>query len=117
MYVQVGANEPIDLAKYKRMIKQVLFNNLVVSFAAGQVGYLVGLYINGREREDSLRRLPSLFTIMWQFPLLLLIREVPFYYSHVLLHHRWGFNIIFMPRFSSSCRWGIFRCVQLQSEM
>merc|ERR1712117_539511 len=49
---QVGANEPLDMAKCKRMIKVVLF------------------------------------TILWQFPLLLVIREFPFYYSHALLHHR-----------------------------
>ena len=85
---QLGANEPIDWVKYNNMMRQVLFNNLVVSFVAGHVGYLVGLWVNGRESEDSIRRLPALSTILWQFPVLLLIREVPFYYSHVLLHHR-----------------------------
>jgi len=85
---QLGANEPIDWVKYKRMLRQVLFNNLVVSLVAGHVGYLVGFWINGRESEESMRRLPALTTILWQFPVLLLIREVPFYYSHVLLHHR-----------------------------
>ena len=85
---QLGANEPIDWVKYNNMMRQVLFNNLVVSFVAGHVGYLVGLWVNGRESEESIRRLPALSTILWQFPVLLLIREVPFYYSHVLLHHR-----------------------------
>ena len=85
---QVGANEPLDMAKCKRMIKVVLFNMLVVGFVAGHASYAVGLWWNGRESEESLRKLPSLFTILWQFPLLLVIREFPFYYSHALLHHR-----------------------------
>ena len=85
---QLGANEPIDWVKYKKMIRQVLFNNLVVSLVAGHVGYLVGFLVNGRESEENMRRLPGLTTMLWQFPVLLLIREVPFYYSHVLLHHR-----------------------------
>ena len=60
---QLGANEPIDWVKYKKMIRQVLFNNLVVSLVAGHVGYFVGFLVNGRESEESMRRLPGLTTI------------------------------------------------------
>merc|ERR1712117_725310 len=36
---QVGANEPLDMVKCKRMIKVVLFNMLVVGFVAGHASY------------------------------------------------------------------------------
>ena len=91
---QEGANEPMDRDKYKSMVRQVLFNNLVVSFAANNAAYFVGIHVSGPESEEKIRMLPGLTTILWQFPVLLLIREALFFYSHWLLHQRFFYKVV-----------------------
>ena len=41
---QVRANEPMDMAKFWRMIKQVAFNIGVVNFLMNNAGYFLGVY-------------------------------------------------------------------------
>ena len=76
------------------MVKQVLFNNLVVTFAANNAAYFVGLHMSGPESEERIRTLPEVTTVLWQFPVLLLIREALFFYSHWLLHQRFFYKVV-----------------------
>ena len=91
---QLKANEPMDMNKFKTMMKLVLFNNLFVGSIMTYIGYLVQLKVNGPDTEQSLRTLPSLSTFVWQFAVFLLIEETMFFYSHWLLHQRYFYKHI-----------------------
>ena len=41
---QVRANEPMDMAKFWRMLRQVAFNIGVVNFLMNNAGYFFGVY-------------------------------------------------------------------------
>ena len=41
---QVRANEPMDMAKFWRMIRQVAFNIGIVNFVMNNAGYFLGVY-------------------------------------------------------------------------
>ena len=85
----------IDWVKYQTVtvIKQVLFNNLAASFIVGYMGYIILLHLNGTESEDIFKTLPTVASILWQLPMLLVIHAllqlllVPFYYPRGLMHH------------------------------
>ena len=83
----------IDLVKYQNLTKLVLFNNLAVSFIVGYMGYIILLHLNGTESKEIFQTLPTLTSILWQLPMLLVIHALlqllmmPFYYPHALKHH------------------------------
>ena len=84
----------MDWVRYKTVIKQILFNNLAVSFIVGYMGHIILLHLlNGTESEEIFETLPTLTSILWQLPMLLVIHALlqllmmPFYYPHALKHH------------------------------
>ncbi len=89
---QAHANEPMDMAKFSKMMKTVLFNNFVLALAANLFVYQLRMYL--RPEPEDIRTLPSLFTVLWQWPIYMLVHETLFFYSHWLMHHRFFYKRI-----------------------
>ena len=60
---QQGANEPMDMVKFKTLLKLVLLNNVVVAPFVTYFVYRVNLWYNGPLRIDELATLPEAFTV------------------------------------------------------
>ncbi|KNC22065.1 hypothetical protein FF38_02002, partial [Lucilia cuprina] len=83
--IQPGQNEPVDKRKLWKAIKQVLFNQIIVTALGLQVGnWLCFLH----KTIESIRQLPSMKTIVIDLALMSILQEIIFYYAHRLLHHR-----------------------------
>ena len=91
---QVGANEPLDMNKFWKMIKQVIFNVVFLSLVVSSIMYFMDVYMNGKESFENIRAKPSLYTILWQFPIFSIMEEFIFYYSHSMLHHKYLYKRI-----------------------
>ncbi|XP_037812553.1 fatty acid hydroxylase domain-containing protein 2-like [Lucilia sericata] len=83
--IQPGQNEPVDKRKLWKAIKQILFNQLVVTFLGLQIGNLLCFQY---KTIDSIRQLPSMKTFLIDLALMAVLQEIIFYYGHRLLHHR-----------------------------
>uniref|UniRef100_A0A8W7NYD9 Fatty acid hydroxylase domain-containing protein n=1 Tax=Anopheles coluzzii TaxID=1518534 RepID=A0A8W7NYD9_ANOCL len=80
--VQPGTNEPVDPARLRTVIRQVLFNQ----FCTGLPLLFLMYYLLPGQTRDTIRQLPTFVTVVWQLAVCILIEEVMFYYSHRLLH-------------------------------
>ena len=57
------------LSKVRRLIiytSQVIFNNVCVQLPMTHFFYRCHLWLHGPDTEESIRTLPSVFTVMWQ---------------------------------------------------
>jgi fatty acid hydroxylase domain-containing protein 2 len=82
--VQPGTNEPVEWQRLRKVIGQVLFNQVVVTYPLVVLNYHAVAYAIG----PDVRELPLFRTMVVQIIISIFIREVLFYYSHRLLHHR-----------------------------
>jgi len=82
--VQPGTNEPIDKKKFWKMLRDVLFNQLVVQLPFNYLTYKAMVW---RGVQD-IRVLPSFHSVILELIGFLLVEEVLFYYIHWALHHR-----------------------------
>lgn len=81
--VQPGTNEPVDGDRLRRVIHQVLFNQIFTGLPM-----LIGLYhVIAPQTPQMIRQLPTFTTVLWQLAVCIVIEEFGFYYSHRLLHH------------------------------
>lgn len=81
--VQPGTNEPVDKDRLRRVIRQVIFNQVVTGLPM-----LYGLfYTLSPQTPELIRKLPTFTTVLWQMAACVVIEEFGFYYSHRLLHH------------------------------
>ncbi|KFB52169.1 AGAP000092-PA-like protein [Anopheles sinensis] len=81
--VQPGTNEPVDAARLRAVIRQVLFNQ----FCTGLPLLFLMYYLLPVEQTSAgIRELPTFVTAAWQLAVCILVEEVLFYYSHRLLH-------------------------------
>ena len=65
----------MDMAKFWKMIRQVVFNIGVVNFLMNNAGYFIGVYRNGPEDFEDIREPPSIATFVWQYPAFVIIQE------------------------------------------
>ena len=65
----------MDMAKFWKMIRQVVFNIVVVNFLMNNAGYFIGVYRNGPEDFEDIREPPSIATFVWQYPAFVIIQE------------------------------------------
>lgn len=92
--VQPGTNEPVDPAKFRKMIKTVVFNMVVLNF----FGLVFSHYLYKWRQEAfpplfysswDIKSLPEFHWVVAELLVSILAEEVGFYYSHRLLHHKW----------------------------
>ncbi|KAK2716410.1 fatty acid hydroxylase domain-containing protein 2-like [Artemia franciscana] len=82
--IQPGTNEPVEPNRLKKVIKQVLFNQIVVTLPLTYFSH-----VNFKHRElPPIFKLPDFTTFVIHLVFISLIEEIAFYYSHRLLHHK-----------------------------
>lgn len=81
--VQPGTNEPVDKDRLRRVIRQVIFNQIFTGLPMLYVLY----HTLSPQTPELIRKLPTFTTVLWQLIVCVLIEEPGFYYSHRLLHH------------------------------
>lgn len=82
---QPGKNEPIEMGKLMKVVKDVLFNQLFVTFPISVAGYLLDPLQFTYERSHYL---PTLSRFLFEMVVIELSYEIGFYYSHRLIHHK-----------------------------
>jgi len=83
--VQPGTNESVEIKRLIKAAAQVIFNQLFVGLPYAMVSYWV---MKKTIILPPVEVLPSFSDILFEFPQLMAINEVAFYYMHRLLHHR-----------------------------
>ncbi|XP_065364087.1 fatty acid hydroxylase domain-containing protein 2-like [Calliphora vicina] len=83
--IQPEQNVPVDRQKLWKAIKQVLFNQIVVTTLGLYIGNLV---LFKSWTPASIRQLPTMKTYLIDLALMSLLEEPLFYYAHRMLHHR-----------------------------
>ncbi|XP_035890582.1 uncharacterized protein LOC118502459 [Anopheles stephensi] len=86
---QPGMNEPLDWEKFKKLVKTLLFNQIVVGIPTSYIAFNVS-----RNGVPPPRALPSAFTIVRDFAVCITLWEITFYYSHRLLHSRFFYKYV-----------------------
>jgi fatty acid hydroxylase domain-containing protein 2 len=81
--VQPGTNEPVDPGLLYQVIKQVLFNQIVVGLPLAMNGFKTA-ELRG---IPDIRTLPMFYQLVVDLSVCYILREITFYYSHRLLHH------------------------------
>ncbi|XP_059469048.1 fatty acid hydroxylase domain-containing protein 2-like [Neocloeon triangulifer] len=94
--VQPGKNEPPPTQRLWHSLGMVLFNQLLVGAPYGVLAYDVFEFIWTKERIglDKCGQLPSIVSVFFQLGVYTAIREITFYYSHRMMHHRWIYKHI-----------------------
>jgi len=82
--IQPGANDPMDMKKYRNLVMTVLFNTFVIGFFFLDAAYRV---VKMRGIQD-IRVLPEFHIVILELAGFVLLEEVLFYYSHWLFHHK-----------------------------
>ncbi|XP_075156632.1 fatty acid hydroxylase domain-containing protein 2-like [Haematobia irritans] len=85
--IQPDQNVPLDMKKFWKAVKVVLFNQLVTTPLILYLSFTITMKI-WAEASSPMEKLPSLKTFLLDFVLMILLEEPLFYYSHRLLHHR-----------------------------
>ncbi|XP_053690542.1 fatty acid hydroxylase domain-containing protein 2-like isoform X1 [Sabethes cyaneus] len=88
--IQPGMNEPITWKDLKKIIKTVLINQFIVGLPLSYVLF----HLFGRHGYPDIRILPTAYEVARDFLICLVLREIGFYYSHRLLHHKLLYKII-----------------------
>lgn len=87
---QPGTNEPVDKEKLKKVIYQVLFNQIVVGIPFSYLSYLLVQW----RGVPPIRELPTFHWVLVELALFLIVEEIAFYYSHRLLHSKGLYKVI-----------------------
>lgn len=82
---QPGKNEPLEWDKLATVVKQVLFNQFLVTIPVSLIGFLLDSKSFTPERT---RMLPTLERFLFEFVVIELTYEIGFYYTHRLAHHK-----------------------------
>lgn len=85
--VQPGKNEPVDQQKLLNVIKQVLFNQFIVTLPLGYFSYI---YLKAESPHP--RELPTLFKLIGDLFVCYVVREVSFYYTHRMFHLKYFYK-------------------------
>jgi len=81
--IQVDKNNPVDPVKFRNALKQVVFNQVLIS---GPM--VVGIYFIMTWRGNPCGpELPTFHQALIELAICALVEEVLFYYSHRLFHH------------------------------
>lgn len=88
--VQPGRNQPVDKTALRNLIRQLLFNYLVVGFPYSVLHYI----LHKLRGSDLTYRLPSLLEFVTQICLCVLVEEITFYYSHRILHSKYFYRTV-----------------------
>uniref|UniRef100_A0A336LL23 CSON010391 protein n=1 Tax=Culicoides sonorensis TaxID=179676 RepID=A0A336LL23_CULSO len=83
---QPGKNEPVDWIKLRKVIKRVIYNQTIVALMLTIPAYSIVVWNGGNLL--NIREIPSLSTLVIDIFGCMVVREITFYYSHRLLHHR-----------------------------
>uniref|UniRef100_A0A336MLZ0 CSON001210 protein n=1 Tax=Culicoides sonorensis TaxID=179676 RepID=A0A336MLZ0_CULSO len=82
---QPGKNEPLEWKKLVLVVKQVLFNQFIVTIPFSVIGFWLDSKSFTHERT---RMLPTLERFLFEFVVIELTYEIGFYYTHRLAHHK-----------------------------
>ncbi|XP_053149077.1 fatty acid hydroxylase domain-containing protein 2 [Hemicordylus capensis] len=80
--IQLGKNDPVDIAKLKNAICTALFNYVFISLP--MVAIMLPLM---KRSEPCSLRLPTFHWFLFELAIFALVEEVLFYYFHRLVHH------------------------------
>jgi len=81
--IQVDKNSPVDPAKLRRAVLQVVFNQVFIS---GPM--VVGVYyLMSLRGEPCAAELPTFHRALFELAICTFVEEIFFYYSHRLFHH------------------------------
>ncbi|XP_063706617.1 fatty acid hydroxylase domain-containing protein 2-like [Culicoides brevitarsis] len=83
---QPGKNEPVDWIKLRKVIKRVIYNQTVVALLYTTFMYPILVWRGGPLM--TIREIPTFSRLAIDFIGCMFFREISFYYSHRLLHHR-----------------------------
>ncbi|XP_037506714.1 fatty acid hydroxylase domain-containing protein 2 isoform X1 [Rhipicephalus sanguineus] len=81
--IQDTAPYPVNFSQVWRVVRQVLFNQLVVGLPFGLVAHQL-LVWRGYDRSPQL---PTFHWVLFELAVCVLVEEAGFYYAHRLLHH------------------------------
>uniref|UniRef100_A0A0A9WWC6 Uncharacterized protein C5orf4 n=1 Tax=Lygus hesperus TaxID=30085 RepID=A0A0A9WWC6_LYGHE len=88
--IQPGMNEPVDIDKLKKVIRQVLINQTVVGYVTSVFCFKLGMW----RGLPPVRELPTFHRFLFDLVVCVLVEEVAFYYSHRLLHWKYLYKFI-----------------------
>ncbi|CAD7090538.1 unnamed protein product [Hermetia illucens] len=88
--IQPGTNEPVENARLMKVIKTVIFNQLVVGIPFAYISYKAML-LRG---FAPIRELPTFHWVCFELAVFILLEETGFYYSHRLLHNKYLYKYI-----------------------
>lgn len=81
---QPGTNEPLTAENIKKLVGQVLFNQIFLAVPAS----IICFYLGREHITANLLVLPSVNKMLFDYVLFNIINEVGFYYTHRLAHHK-----------------------------
>lgn len=81
--IQDTVNNFVQISKFLHVVKQVLFNQTVITIPCTFVYY----YLRKWRGYDNRSQLPTLQRILIELLFFTIIEEIGFYYTHRLLHH------------------------------
>lgn len=75
---QPGTNEPVDMRKLRKVIGQVLFNQIIVGLPFIYMCYCIMEW----RGNPPVRELPSFHWVLFELAIHMICVEIGFYYSH-----------------------------------